>query len=322
MHLSGDYICRVHHGAKSLHIADFVPDKFDSLTTSIPPVMMADENFLGNAYVTLYSKHATLRIGKQQLSWGPGYSWNPTDIFNAKNQLDPTYEKVGMNAFKLEVPFGVEGMATAIVSTGQEWESSIKGLKIKYHLTGFDLSASFVEKMQERIDYLSVSSIAERRRLLGGDFSGEVFGLGVWGEGAFNQMEVSEHFGQYLIGSDYTFESGLYFTGEYCRNGMGRKNPGQYSLNDWMRFLSTDGENLGQDYIFLGEMYPIAELLNWSNYAIVNLSDRSGTSFTWFDYNLNDNTEVTLVGYIPFGKEETEFGAFGTGGFARLRVYF
>jgi len=330
---NGDYICRLFHGAKRFNSFDFIPENVVSQyaresQTSIDSLRpdfdfeYSDENFLDNAYVTIYSKHANIRIGKQQLPWGSGYSWNPTDIFNEKNLLDPTYEKVGVNAFKLEVLFGREGMLTSIIGIGEEWKSSAKALKVKEHFGGFDLSACFVEKTQEGFDYLFFSPLSERRRLLGADFSGELLGLGLWAEGAYNQLENSDDFGQYLLGTDYTFESGLYLIGEYYRNELGRTDKSEYTFDDWMRLLSAEGENLGVDYIYSGEMYPVTELLNWSNYLIINLNDRSGIFFPWFDYSLNDNTEVILVGYVPFGEDETEFGEFGLGGFARVRVYF
>lgn len=330
---NGDYICRLFHGARRFNSFDFIPANVVSQyaresETSIDSLRpdfdfgYSDEYFLDNAYVTIYSKLANVRIGKQQLPWGSGYSWNPTDIFNEKNLLDPTYEKVGVNAFKLEIPFGKEGVLTGVIGIGERWETSTKGLKIKGHLSGFDLSACFVEKTQESFDYLSFSPLSERRRLLGGDLSGELLGLGLWVEGAYNQMENSDDFGQYLVGADYTFQSGLYLIGEYYRNELGRADKAEYTFDDWMRLLSAEGENLGTDYIYWGEIYPVRELLNWSNYLIVNLNDRSGVFFPWFDYSLNDNAELILVGYVPFGGKETEFGEFGLGGFARVRVYF
>ena len=57
-----------------------------------------------------------------------------------------------------------------------------------------------------------------------------------------------------------------------------------------MRLLSAQGENLGRDYVFAGESYPLTELLNWSNYLLVNANDGSLVFFPWFEYSLNDNT--------------------------------
>ncbi|KAA3609285.1 MAG: hypothetical protein DWQ05_22595 [Calditrichaeota bacterium] len=332
---NANYVYRTFHGATTINPFDFLPAKFTAGLAALPlasfdefNLQFTDENYLDNAFVTLYSDLVNLRIGKQQLPWGTGYSWNPTDIFNAKNTLDPTYEKVGINAFKMEYPFGDEGMLTAIVSPESEWGNSTKALKIKQHFLGFDFSASAVEKEQQTFIDVNTFGILffdmfnEKRQLFGGDFSGELFGLGVWAEGAYNKMKISENYGQYLFGMDYTFESGLYFTSEYYRNELGKSNKNQYTFADWMRLFGADGENLGQDYLFAGQRYPISELWNWSNYALINLTDKSAIFFPWFDYSFNDNSEIMFVGYVPVGEKDSEFGEFGYGGIARVRVYF
>ncbi len=72
--------------------------------------------------------------------------------------------------------------------------------------------------------------------------------MGIWGEGAYNNMENSNNFGQYLVGCDFTFENGLYITGEYYRNELGKSAKNRYTLQDWMRLLSAESENLGRDY--------------------------------------------------------------------------
>jgi len=330
---TGDVVYRVFHGKTEFSAFDWIPGRvvgdyaaaMGASVEDLAPefrVEMADEHFLDNAFVSLYFARFDLRLGRQQLPWGTGYTWNPTDIFNDKNLLDPTYEKVGVNAIRAGVPLGLQGMLTGVVGIGDNWDGSTKALKIKGHLRGFDLSACLVEKEEEGIDYFTFAEQRQRRRLLGADFSGTLLGLGVWGEGAFNFMEEEKDFGQYLVGADYTFENGLFLTGEYYRNGRGKSDEARYTFADWMRLLSADGENLGCDYLFLGQSLPIGELWDGSNYAIANLNDKSGVIFPWISYSFGDNTEVDLVGYIPFGGKETEFGAFGAGGFTRVRVYF
>jgi hypothetical protein len=332
---AGDIVYRVFHGKTEYSAFDFMPDwvveeyattmgmSVDELRPMFA-IQMADEHFLDNAYATFYFSRFNLRIGRQQLPWGAGYNWNPTDLFNDKNLLDPTYEKVGVNAFKLEVPFDEQGMVTGVFGVGGDWEESVKAIRVKEHVRGFDFSATVAEKEEERMDYATFSTMPMRRRLAGGDFSGSLIGLGVWGEGAFNWIEKNDDFEQYLLGVDYTFESGFYLTGEYYRNGLGETDEKRYRFADWMQMLSADGENLGRDYLSVGQSYPIGELWDWSNFLIINLNsgDRSGVFFPWFDYSFGDNTEISLVGYLPFGGNESEFGSFGSGGFARVRVYF
>jgi len=330
---NGDYVYRTFHGETEFNAFDFIPDgviadyadEMGVPADSLRPDFgfeYEDENFLDNAYVTIYLQKATIRVGKQQLPWGSGYTWNPTDIFNEKNILDPTYEKPGVEAYKLEIPFGDEGMLAGILSSGDDWEASTRAVKVKQHFLGFDLSLSFVEKEEAEIDYFSFTESVERRRLFGGDFSGEILELGFWGEGAYNQLEDSDDFGQYLVGLDYTFQSELYLMVEYYRNEHGDSDKDQYDINDWMRLLDADGENLARDYIFVGQRYPLTELLNWSNYALINVNDGSGIVYPWFDYSFNDNTELNLVGLIPWGEKETEFGESGFGGFFRIKIYF
>ncbi len=327
-----DFIYRTFHGMTSINLLDFLPEKLSRGLVALPreytTIEQPDENYLDNAYLTFYSERMNVRLGKQQLPWGAGYTWNPTDIFNDKNTFDPTYEKVGVNALKIELSFAAEGMLSAVLSPGEVWENSTKALKLRQHFHGFDLSACFIEKEQQTFTDALVMGIplfttfTEKRRLFGGDFSGELFGLGFWAEGAYNKMKISEDYGQYLTGADFTFENGLYLTAEYYRNELGKSDKKDYALSDWMRLFSASGENLGQNYLFAGQRYPVSELWNWSNFALINLDDKSAILFPWFDYSFNDNTEIILVGYLPLGEKETEFGEFGYGGFARVRVYF
>jgi hypothetical protein len=330
---NGDVIFQTYHGKTEFSALDFIPAVVvkDYLATigkaadevqDLFHIRFEDEIFLDNAYASVYTQHVNFRIGKQQLPWGAGYTWNPTDIFNQKEILDPTYEKVGVNAFKVEVPIGQKGMLTGILGVAENFTNSTRAIKFSHHAAGFDFSASFVAKLQQGFDFYAFNDLAEQRKLLGLDFAGELFGLGIWGEGAYNSMQNSRNFGQYLAGVDYTFNSGLYLITEYYRNGWGKSDNSAYDINDWMHFLGTDGTDLGRDYVFAGNLYPIAELWNWANYFIVNLNDKSGIFFPWFDYSLTDNAELIFAGYVPFGGKTTEFGGFGLGGFARIRLYF
>jgi hypothetical protein len=333
VNFSADYVYRTYHGATSYNAFDFMPQStvnsyaamFGVNQDSLRPLFkidQKDENFLDNAYVTIYTDNFNLRIGKQQLPWGSGYTWNPTDVFHDKNVIDPTYEKTGVNALKLEIPYSSEGNITGVLSYADDWKKTTKALKLHQVISDFDVSLSYVEKYQSSTDYYTFTETTEKRQAAGVSFSTQLLGLGFWAEGAYNIMESSKNYGQYLIGFDYTFESGLYLVTELYRNELGKSDYKNYQFSDWMRLLSAQGENLGRDYVFAGESYPLTELLNWSNYLLVNANDGSLVFFPWFDYSFGDNTEINVVGYIPLGKADTEFGEFGAGGFARIRVYF
>ena len=330
---NGNYIFQTHHGANRFNSFDLIPRRVveayaSRLHVSVDSLRprfdfaLEDEKMLDNAYVSYYSDAVNVRIGKQQLPWGSGYAWNPTDIFHEKNLLDPTYEKRGVNAFKVERSFGGMGMVTGILGVEEDWKHTTKALKVKHHVRGFDVSVSFIEKYQHGFDYDVFQETTERRRLFGWDFSGEVKAVGIWAEGAYNTLARSRDYGQYLVGADYTFESGLYISTEYYHNGRGRSNKAAYSFNDWMRLTSTAGENLGRRYLYAGHRYPLTELLDWSTYVVINLTDGSYVVYPYVEYSLTDNTQLTLIGYVPLGKKDAEFGAFGAGGIARVRLYF
>ena len=99
-----DYI--TYHGKTKWNILDFLAS---SITSTVPDGMepfyvipFSNRHFLDNAYIKLAFKHFDLTVGKQQISLGTGYGWNPTDVFNIKDPLDPTYEQPGHNAVRLE----------------------------------------------------------------------------------------------------------------------------------------------------------------------------------------------------------------------------
>ncbi|NOR53859.1 MAG: hypothetical protein GQ536_07215, partial [Candidatus Aminicenantes bacterium] len=103
-----DYI--TFHGKTRWNILDFLSS---DVTSEVTPGMEAfyvlpfsNRTFLDNAYIKLSFKHCDLTVGKQQISLGTGNIWNPTDVFNIKDLLDPTYEQPGYNAVRLDVPIG------------------------------------------------------------------------------------------------------------------------------------------------------------------------------------------------------------------------
>ena len=61
----------------------------------------------------------------------------------------------------------------------------------------------------------------DERTLFGGAVVGEIAGAGIWAEGAWNQLEKNDDFAEFVVGTDYTFENGLYILMEYLNNGNG-----------------------------------------------------------------------------------------------------
>ena len=290
----------------------------------------ADRIFLDNAYIRMAFDHFDLTVGKQQLSTGAGYTWNPTDVFNSKDILDPTYEQAGHNAVKLQIPLGARSGIQSVLAVGEEWKDSIKLLKIKHNIGHFDVSVSAVQKNQTFTDHYTFTPAIYKREMIGGDLVGELFGLGIWAEGAYNRMKsgsgtrlnaVKDHW-EWLAGGDYTFESGLYLMGEYYQNDMAREHWQDYDLNDWLWMFTTEMKTLSRRQISGLVQYP-ADLITVGLSAIYSVSDGSAALVPMLLYSMFEDVELTVFGNIYTDDTGRAYAQnMGNGGLARLRIYF
>jgi hypothetical protein len=165
--------------------------------------------------------------------------------------------------------------------------------------------------------------LPEKRRLLGFSTVGELLGLGLWAEYAFNRMETSDDFEELVAGVDYTFDSGTYIMAEYFRNTMGKTDHEDYTLNDWMRFLSMEQKTIARDQMYAFIQHPLTDLIQLSLSVIYVFSDQSAAIVPTLNYNLFENVDV--FAYLNFytGGEGTVFNKkLGNGGLIRARIYF
>ena len=136
------------------------------------PIALLDTFYLDNVYLKAGFEHFDLTVGKQQISLGTGYAWNPIDIFNSKQLLDPTYEQTGVNAVRGEIPIKGRTSVDVILSPEKDWKESAKMLQLKTGLGRFDLHGTIGQYTWERIVFdptqflLSIQKI--ERTLIGG----------------------------------------------------------------------------------------------------------------------------------------------------------
>jgi hypothetical protein len=158
--------------------------------------------------------------------------------------------------------------------------------------------------------------------MVGGDFAGELLGIGVWGEFGHNSMEHSDDYFEGLLGSDYTFENGLYVLAELYSNERGRSDD-SYDLNDWLRFLTSETRTVTRDQLYAYVNYPATDLLNVGGSIIGSLNDGSLALVPTLEYNIDTNLDLTFFGNFYLGDEGTAFSSsLGQGGLLRLRYYF
>jgi len=322
------------HGKTMWNILDFLPS---DVTSEVTPGMesfyvlpFSNRTFLDNAYIKLSFKYCDLTVGKQQISLGTGNIWNPTDVFNIKDLLDPTYEQPGYNAVRLDVPIGSSYTLTALYSPDDTWKNSAKMIQLKGRISHFDYSLIGIEKVWRFHDYtrfddenMNFLELPEKRQLLGASTAGELLGLGVWAEYAYNWMEHSTDFYELVVGTDYTFDFQTYLMVEYYRNTLGKTGYEQYNLNDWMRLMTTEQKAISRDQVYVFIQHPATDLLNVGFSTIYSLSDNSFALVPTLNYSLSDNVEIFVYLNVNFGKEGKAFAKnMGTGGLVRARVYF
>jgi len=323
-----------YHGKTEWAVPDFISDE---LAAGIPDYLMPyyviqfeDRAVLDNAYMRYSGKNVDLMVGKQQISPGIGYAWNPVDVFNNKDILDPTYEQPGHNAIRCDVTFNSRFSICALFGAGEQWTDSDKMISMKGGISRFDFSVIFTEKPRRMHEYLVLdpntrffTEIHEKRKMLGGFIDGELLGMGIWSEYAYNHMEQSESFYEWLIGLDYTFDFQTYIMVEYYRNTMGKTDVQKYTFNDWMRYFSLEQKAICRDQIYLFLQQPVTDFVQIGFSGIMSLSDKSFGLIPTLNWSLSDN--VALLAYLNLypGDEGTMYSRdLGNGMLIRMTAYF
>jgi len=323
-----DVIFVLYHGKTDWNVLDFLSE---SIRSTIPEEMrpfyeiaFSDTLYLDNVYARFALNHFAVTAGKQQISLGTGYFANPTDIFNTKDALDPTYEQPGHNALRADFQPSPRLNFMALYSPVEfDLENSGKLIRAKLGLGHFDLSLLGCETQYTTTDFYTFEQLQERRRILGGDIVGELLGMGIWAEGIYNFFENSENGYEFLVGTDYTFESGLYSMLEYHHNSAAKSDAEEYDLNDWMRFLSGETKTVSSAQVYGLIQYPLTDMLIVGSSFVLSVSDKSAAIIPIVQYSLFQNIELTLVGNIYVGEQGTAYSnSLGNGGFLRASIYF
>lgn len=319
-------------GKTSWNVFDFIPGNDNPgavLNFELPDTILLD-----NVYMRLRFSKLDITLGRQQISPGVGYAWNPTDIFNSKSLLDPSYEQTGVTALRIDIPLLERSTLSAVLSPEENWKTSARQLWLKYGVGRFDLSVTAAAYQWETLRSLLYGyGPIDQRSLLGGSIVGELLGWGVWSEYGHNEVEYrgavpatvdaylekpEGPFDEFVVGTDHTFDNSLYVLFEYLHNENGVKNKADLTFLDYSRSLEGTSESLMQDYGFLYLMHPTFDFVSLSALVIANFNDNSGTLAPQLDWDVFQNTNISLQSSISWGAEDTEFGLQDWG--LRLRV--
>jgi hypothetical protein len=341
-------------GATEISLTDYLPD--DAQAQILPAAEpffgyhLEDEDlFVQEAFGTLYTEHLKLRVGRHKFYTGTGYAYNPIDLFNPKDPLDPTYETDGLDALLLRVNLPSQTELQGLVRWGDDFAHTDYLARVKTYRRGWDLALQYTAALKEQVDWAALNTdeavagvLADaslddftrefRWHLLAAEFAGELWGWAVYGEGGYALVEAEGEVGtltnaaqdheRLLLGVDRTFANQVYVLLEYLRLGQGRAERDAITLNDRMAYFTGEVLAITQDTLFSGVWYPVTDLLEGALYAIIGLNDASALLNPWLIYDVRPGLKLSLSLNIPLGAEESQNGKAGVSGFARLKWHF
>ena len=313
---------RLFNGKTEFNIFDFLPmdsGEINGETISSLSEPLLDEMYLDNIYLRTSLQLFDFTIGKQPISLGTGYAWNPLDIFNQKDLIDPAYEQAGINALRMEIPIMNWGTLDIIIEPDSTWDMSSKLIQLKSSLSSFDFSLNGGN--QYHLIPSGESSYAYDDVFFGGgSFVGEFWEFGLWGETLWS-LAADNNFGEVVFGIDHTFNNGVYLMTEYFHNSLGAEK-NEVTFDHYLYNFSGETHSLMQNYLFAMGMYNLTNYISGSLLVFGNLDDQSFILAPQLNWDAFE--DVTLGAWVSqsFGENNSEFGIQDLALRFRLRAYF
>ncbi|GAF91066.1 unnamed protein product, partial [marine sediment metagenome] len=241
--------------------------RVDSLThTQTEHEDFSSQISIDRANITLRLPRCDLTVGRQAISLGTTYFWNPNDLFTSFSPYDFDRDyKAGVDGAKADIALGDFSGISFIYVAGKKFR--------------FNESALLIRAFTNILDF-DLAMMAGRFRedgFVGADFSGEVGpGIGLRGELSYFAAESDDDFFQVVIGSEYRFKNNFYITAEYYYNGFGTSHTHRYLSKLYStRIMEGDLYNISRHYLGIMGSYEVTPLLVVSLATIINLNDQS-----------------------------------------------
>ena len=313
---------RLFNGKTEFNIFDFLPmdsGEINGETISSLSEPLLDEMYLDNIYLRTSLQLFDFTIGKQPISLGTGYAWNPLDIFNQKDLIDPTYEQAGINALRMEIPIMNWGTLDIIIEPDSTWDMSSKLIQLKSSLSSFDFS--LIGGNQYHLIPSGESSYAYDDVFFGGgSFVGEFWEFGLWGETLWS-LDADNNFGEVVFGMDHTFNNGFYLMAEYFHNSLGAEK-NKVTFDHYLYNFSGETHSLMQNYFFAMGMYNLTDYISGSLFIYGNLDDQSFILAPQLNWDAFEDVTLGALVSQSFGENDSEFGIQDLALRFRLRTYF
>ncbi len=264
------------------------------------------EHSIYRGYLDYRNELLELRAGRQQIPWGLGHFWTPTDLFNPFDPLAiEKEERVGTDAVDLKAYWDSRQYVELVYAPQRKRRQDTVALKLHLVEGGRELSFLLAEAKGNEVygaDYLqNIGKAAFRMEMTRTD--------------AHNEPD----FWKAVFNADYTFPNSFYVLGEYHFNGQGRRDE-----NTYQRIRRNLGEIdfLGQDFLGLKLGYDVMPLLRVENHLIWVLNDQSAYLNPEIRWDVMKNSEFLIGVQLFFGRQDSEYGQEHPAGYIRWKIFF
>ena len=301
--------------------------------------------WLDRAAVKIAFPRLDLTLGRQAVTFGKAYFWNPLDVFLPfdPRQFDRDY-KAGVDALRVDLPTGMFSGATVVAAAGRELDQSGR-----YADDHGDADASWYGSALIGRYYLNAGGwdLAVQGgkvyggRQLGGGLTGEWRTIEIRAEAAYFWADDSptlpaplsgdllEDGLTLVFGLGRRFENTLTIETEYLYNGGGEEddlNPALY------RFQQGALLHLSRHLWGATCSYDITPIIIGRVAAIWSLTDGSAQYQPTLTWSLSDNADLIAgiswnTGDRPSGPSwaariNSEFGTWSDLAFVEFKIYF
>ncbi len=344
----------LYSGADRYQLLDYFPEKQRNEAALQEAYIYTYENeiVLQEAFGSLYFDDIMVRLGRQKFYTGTGYAYNPSDLFNTKNPVDPSYELDGLDALLISVPLPYNFSLDTLLRAGETPQKSDLCLYAAGYAGSWSFGAQYSSVYREVTDYESFNRVDAESAVMTGntealdpstylrysrwhytglEFSGDVSGIHIYGEGGYVTAEknsspglhetIDRNHERILIGCDYTFEMQLYLIAEYLRYGPGNSSAEDISFTDRIEYYTGEHLSLAKNTLFTGASYPVTDLSELGIYTIYEIDVQSVMINPQYTYDIAEGAELSVNGQFPAGRKKA-VGSSGPGGFVRVKFSF
>ncbi len=242
-------------------------------------------------YLRMFFSDFDLTVGKQQINWGTGRAWSPSDLFNPPVALDPDRRRNGVNAVLVTIPHGPLAYTSLIAAENELSDSASLGMRYHGYTSGTDWSVLYVSR--------------DEKPVLGGDIATDLMGLGIHSEMTWEPDYTRDQERLlWLVGADYSWRDGkVVWMGEYLYDSTAASSKTEYPKVFW----SPDA-HLAKHSLFNQVTLAYDEFNTASLHLLSNLVDGSQAVTLGHSAMLDTQWRWDVQGTYFTGARDTEYG--------------